>query len=279
MKVGFQGESGAFSEEAALALFGAGIETRGYADFDALVAAVDAGEVDRGLLPCENSIYGSIARAYDLLYAHERVTIVDETRLNVEQCLIGVPGAGAEGIERVLSHPVALEQCRAFLAQRPGVRAEAAEDTAGAVRTIVAHGDVRVAAIGPALAAERYGGTVLARAIQDEDENVTRFFAIAAAGAPAATALAEATNGTGAPPSGHGRACLAFALPHAAGSLHLALGKIADAGLNLRSLVARPRPKRPFEYVFYVELDCPPAFDAPALARQISDQSRVLGRY
>jgi len=262
--VGFQGESGAFSEEAARELFGVAAETRGYTDFDALVGAVDAGEAAYCLLPFENSMYGSIARSYVLLYAHPRVAIVDETRMNVEQCLVGVPGARLDRVERVLSHPVALEQCRAYLASLPGVRVEVAEDTAGAVRTIVAGGDPRAAAIGPAFAAQRYGGTVLARAIQDAHENVTRFFAIALDGAARAP---------------KGRACFAFVLAHAAGSLHQALGKIAAAGLNLRSLVARPRPEHPFEYVFYVELDCPPEFDAAALAREISEESRVLGRY
>jgi 3-deoxy-7-phosphoheptulonate synthase len=261
---GFQGESGAFSEEAARAYFGEEMETRGYADFDALVEAVDAGEASYGLLPCENVIYGSIARAYDLLYAHDGVTIVDETRLNVEQCLIGMPGAKAAGIERVLSHPVALEQCRRFLSGRPQMRAEAVDDTAGAVRAVIAAADPRVAAIGPAQAAGRYGGEVLARAIADVAENVTRFFVIARRGTAGA---------------GRGRACVAFALAHETGSLHRALGRIAEAGLNLRSLVARPYPGRPFEYVFYAELDCPPACDLHALVRRVAGESRVLGRY
>jgi prephenate dehydratase len=269
MVIGFQGESGAFSEEAARGFFGESIATRGYVDFDALVAAVDTGAVDLGLLPCENSIYGSIARAYDLLFAHERIAIVGETRLRIEQCLIGPPGARLDAIERVISHPVALEQCRAFVAARPGLRVEPVDDTAGAVRTVVEGRDPKTVAIGPALAAQRYGGALLARGIQDEAENVTRFFAIARRGDSAAHL----------PQAPLGRACLAFALAHQTGSLQGALAQLADAGLNLRSLVARPLPKRPFEYLFYVELDCPPEFDLDGLARAISGEGRILGRY
>ncbi|MGC2244083.1 MAG: prephenate dehydratase domain-containing protein, partial [Candidatus Aquilonibacter sp.] len=111
MLVGFQGEPGAFSEEAAAGLFGA-IESRGYPTFDALVDAVDAGEVPCGLLPCENSIHGPVTRAYDLLYAHPRVAIIDETVHRIVQTLIGIEGASLDDIRRVESHPVALEQCR-----------------------------------------------------------------------------------------------------------------------------------------------------------------------
>jgi len=114
MIAGFQGERGAFSEEAAQALFGA-VETRGYLTFDALVAAVDTLEVTHALLPCENTIAGPIARAYDLLFAYDRIRIVGEVTQPIEQCLIALPGAKIEDIQYVASHPVALEQCRAFL--------------------------------------------------------------------------------------------------------------------------------------------------------------------
>ena len=263
MRIGFQGEPGAFSEEAARTYFGGEIATVGFLDFDALVGAVDRREVAYGMLPCENSIYGSIARAYDLLLAFDGVTIAAETQHAIEQCLIGPPGARMERVRTVRSHPVALEQCRRFFAANPQLRREVAEDTAGAVRDAVAHGDPAVAAIGPALAAQRYGGELLERAIQDETENLTRFFVIAS--------RAHASDGE--------RACIAFVLAHEPGSLVRALATIAQRGLNLRSLVARPRAGRPFEYVFYAELDCPRELDAAALANEISRDSRLLGRY
>ncbi|HUA10201.1 MAG TPA: prephenate dehydratase domain-containing protein [Candidatus Acidoferrales bacterium] len=263
MIVGFQGEPGAFSEEAAGALFGA-VQTRGYPTFDALVEAVDRGDISLGLLPCENSIHGAVARSYDLLYGHPRVRIVDETVHRIEQALIGVPGARLEDIRRVESHPVALEQCRRFLAGMSGVEIAPVADTAGAVRAIVERGDPGCAAIGPAACARRYGGTVVADAIQDEAENFTRFFAIARDGAPRRRL---------------GRAVLAFVLAHEPGSLYRALGFFAERNLNLRSLVARPLPGRPFEYVFYAELECPEPADAERIAQAIGAAARLLGWY
>jgi prephenate dehydratase len=263
MIVGFQGEPGAFSEEAATGLFGP-VETRGYLNFDALVEAVDRAEVPFGLLPCENSIHGPVTRPYDLLYAHPRVRIVDETVHRIVQTLIGPPGAALEAIRRVESHPVALEQCRKFLAAMPEVEVVPVADTAGAVRDVVRRGDPSVAAIGPPASAQRYGGVILAQAIADEPENYTRFFGIAREGTPRRSL---------------GRAVLAFVLPHRSGSLHAALGALAERELNLRALVARPLPGRPFEYIFYAELDCPNAVQAQAVMEAVGGESRLLGWY
>jgi prephenate dehydratase len=264
MIVAFQGEAGAFSDEAARALFGEDVVTRGYASFGALVEAVAHHDARFGLLPCENTIHGSIARAYDLLYEHESVKIVDETTHRIEQTLVGAEGATLEGIESIASHPVALEQCRSFLAERPAVRVEVHDDTAGAVRAVAERGDPRSAAIGPALAAKRYGGTILARGIQDEPDNYTRFFVIAADGVSRRRL---------------GRLAFAFVVPHEPGSLYRALGVIAQRGLNLRSLVPRPQPKRPFEYAFFAELECPDHVDVEELMSAIAPHTRVLGRY
>lgn len=260
---GFQGEPGAFSEEAAQRLLGE-VDTRGYRTFEALVAAVDSGEVTHGLLPCENTIAGPIARAYDLLSEYDSLTIVDETTHRIEQCLIGTVGATIEGLDRVASHAVAIEQCRRFFARHPHVRIDVADDTAGSVRQIVENGDPHAGAIGPALAAERYGGIVLQHRVQDDADNLTRFFLISTRPVPR-RAL--------------GRACIAVTLPHQPGGLYDALGVIAAHGINLRSLVARPSRKRPFEYVFYLEIDAPQDVDVPALAASVDHNARILGRY
>ena len=240
MRVGYQGEPGAFSEEAIVALFGE-VPAQGFFDFDALVDAVDRGAVDVGLLPCENSLFGSIARSYDLLFEHPGVTIAAETVHPVVQCLIGMPGAGAGTLESIASHPVALEQCRTFLATLPRVTVVPAADTAGAVREMMARGDAAHGAIGPALSARRYGGVVLAHGVQDSADNATRFFAIARRPIEGLRAS--------------GKACLAFHLAHEAGSLYRALGTLSERALNLRNLVVRPRRDRPFEYTFYAEID------------------------
>lgn len=263
MIVGFQGEPGAFSEEAATGLFGP-VDTRGYLTFDALVEAVDSAEIPFGLLPCENSIHGPVTRAYDLLYAHPQVRIVDETVHRIVQNLIGVPGTRLDAIRRVESHPVALEQCRKFLASLHDLEIVPVADTAGAVRDVLHRNDPACAAIGPAASAQRYGGAILAGAIQDEAENYTRFFGIARDGAPRRSL---------------GRAVLAFVLPHRSGSLHAALGVFAERALNLRALVARPLPGRPFEYIFYAEVDCASDAETGRVATRLGGETRVLGWY
>lgn len=263
MLAGFQGEPGAFSEEAAQAYL-PGAQTRGFLSFDALVEAVDSRVVDCGVLPCENSIYGPVTRAYDLLYAYPRVRITGETIYRVVQALIGVPGARIEDLRRIESHPVALEQCRTFLASFPKAEIVPVADTAGAVRAIALAADPTRAAIGPASAAQTYGGVVLAASVQDESENYTRFFAIERDGSSRAQL---------------GRAVLAFVLAHRAGSLHEALGRFAQRGLNLRALVARPLPGRPFEYVFYAEIDCPQASTGSELVAELGEGARLIGWY
>jgi prephenate dehydratase len=261
--VAYQGEPGAFSDDAARRLV-PGAETLGFGTFDDAAAAVQGGKTDYALLPCENSISGSVPRVYDLLWADERLTIVDEIVYRVVQNLIGLPGATVEGLREVRSHPVALEQCRRFLGARPHVHSTIVADTAGAVREIARLGDPAVGAIASALAAERYGVRVLASAIQDVDDNFTRFFLLQRD----AAARGEPT-----------RACVALSLAHRPGALRDALGAFADAGLNLRTLVSRPSLEEPFTYRFYCEV-------APAAREQLDEAlahvdgaSRVLGYY
>ncbi len=178
MIVGFQGEAGAFSDAAARRLR-PGAQTRGYESFDALVAAVDGGAIDAALLPVENSIAGSIARAYDLLWDYRRLHAIAETALPVEMNLIGTPDADEANIREIRSHPVALEQIHRFAGAHPAWKRVAVADTAGAVAEIVALGNPAIAAVGPALAAELYGGRVLRAAIQDDPRNFTRFYLLA----------------------------------------------------------------------------------------------------
>ena len=144
--VGFQGEPGAFSDEAARLLV-AGADTRGYRTFDDLVAAVDVAEVDLALLPVENSIYGAIARAYDLLWDYPVLRIVDEIVFAVVQNLIGMPTATLADIREVRSHPVALEQVRRLFETHPEWRRIVVDDTAAAVAQVVELGDKTIAAI------------------------------------------------------------------------------------------------------------------------------------
>lgn len=171
--IGFQGEDGAFSDEAARAL--GARETRGFTSFDALLAAVESGEIAAALLPWENSISGPVAAARSALERRPGLRVEREHAHAIEQCLLGVPGASFEGLRRVHSHPVALAQCGAFFARHPQLEPVPSYDTAGAVREIATQADPADAAIGPALCARRYGAAVLRRAVQDRASNVTRF--------------------------------------------------------------------------------------------------------
>jgi len=263
MLVAYQGEPGAFSEDAARKLL-PDAETRGYGTFDEVFYAAVGGEVDYALMPVENSISGAVPRVYDLLYAEPRARIVAETVYRVEQNLIGIAGATLDDLREVRSHPVALEQCRAFFARHPAIRPHVVADTAGAVREIVALGDPGVGAIASALAAERYGAHLLERAIQDTQENFTRFFLV----------RRDVT-----PPPLPTRACVALVLPHRAGSLRDALSAFADAGLNLRTLVSRPALDTPFTYRFYVEIEQADAARLSAALGEIAGEARILGTY
>jgi prephenate dehydratase len=262
--VGFQGEPGAFSEEAAGALI-PGASARGYRTFTMLIDAVASGEIDAALLPIENSISGQIAGNYDLLWNHPELAIIDETVHRVIQSLIALPGAGIEDIVEVRSHPVALEQCGRLFAAHPQWRRTVVDDTAGAVREIVAEGNKAVAAIGSRAAAQRYGATILTESVQDNPDNFTRFFLVCRGAA-----------GT----RRQGRACVAIALADRPGSLRDALSAFADEKLNLRSLVSRPAPDEgPFKYRFYCEIE---NAEPEALKRALSHidgKTRVLGAY
>jgi prephenate dehydratase len=270
--VAYQGHPGAFSDVAARELV-PGAESRGYPSFDAAAEALASGEVDYAVLPVENAIAGPVPRNYELLWEHAALRIRGETMLPIEMCLIGTPGASLEGVREVRSHPVALEQVHRLIAAR-GWRRSTASDTAGAVREIVAHGDASLAAIGPALAAEIHGGTILARGVQDESENYTRFFLVG-------PALTDVTLSL---PKGQGdiegdKACVGISVEDRPGSLRDALSAFADRAIDLRFLIARPDRRVPFRYRFFVELtNVDDARLAAALA-EIGGEQRILGRY
>lgn len=262
-RVAFQGEPGAFSDDAARTLV-PGADTIGCGTFDDAVASVQGGDADFALMPVENSISGSVPRVYDLLWADPRLSIVDEIVYRVVQNLIGLDGATLETLREVRSHPVALEQCRNFLVAHPHVHATIAADTAGAVREIVNAGDRTVGAIASRLAAERYRARVLAPAIQDIEDNFTRMFLLQRDG--------RARNA-------QSRACVALSLVHRPGSLRDALAAFADCGLNLRTLVSRPSLEEPFTYRFYCEIAPATEADLSAALEKIDGTARVLGFY
>lgn len=272
-RVAFQGELGAFSEEAVRVFFGAGVEPVARREFTDVAAAVTGGAVEFGLLPVENTLAGSVVAAYDVL-ATQPLRIVGEVVTPIHHCVLGLPGATLEGLARVRSHPVALAQCTRWLAARPGVQAVAAYDTAGAARDVAAGGDPSLGAIAGRGAAERYGLEILAADVEDRPDNQTRFLVVVARDADAsASAL---------PAGGAMKTALLAETANTPGALVGILAPFAARGINLSKLESRPTGE-PWRYRFLIELDADANGDdaAAALAEAGRHASRldVLGTF
>ena len=177
-RVAFQGERGAFSEEAALKLLGAEIELVPRRTFADLYDSLDNGAADYLLAPVENSIAGVVRASVDLLNTKSLRTI-DEIQIKIEQHLIGCPGATFEAIETVQSHPTALAQCSVFFTTHSQLEPVVADDTAGSVAEVIRCGDPKRAAIAGQRAADLYGASILRKSIQDHSNNYTRFLLLA----------------------------------------------------------------------------------------------------
>jgi prephenate dehydratase len=235
--VAFQGEHGAFSEEAVRSHFGAEVRTLPCRAFEDIFAAVEEGRADFGALPVENSVAGSINKAYDLLLDHD-LKVWGEILLRVRHHLLALPGTTLDQITTVRSHPQALAQCERFI-NRHGWQAVPWYDTAGSAKELAAAPAPGVAVIASRLAAEMYGLEVLVPGIEDLEFNYTRFFII----------------GRGEPPKAErAKTSLVFATAHVPGALVACLNEFATRGINLTKLESRPRRNRPWHYVFY--LDC-----------------------
>lgn len=178
-RVAFQGEHGAFSEEAALKLLGDEIELVPRRTFADLYDSLDSGVADYVLAPVENSIAGVVRASVELLES-KSLNILDEVQIKIEQHLIGCPGATFDEIETVQSHPTALAQCSGFFAAHPQLTRVVADDTAGSVAEVIRRGDPKRAAIAGQRAADLYGATIIRRSIQDHVENYTRFVLLSA---------------------------------------------------------------------------------------------------
>ena len=237
MCVAFQGERGAYSEEAAQALWGREVALLPCATFDDVFVAVEEGKCDRGVVPVENSLAGSIHRNYDLLLRHN-LYIVSEFNLRVSHCLIGYPGITLGEIRRVYSHPQALAQCEHSLRELGQVEVIATHDTAGSVRLIQEQGLRDAAAIASDTAAARYGMAILRRGFEDEKTNYTRFLALSR----------EAVV-----PEGEAKTSVAFAGKNEPGLLFRCLSAFALRNIDLTKIESRPIRGVPWEYIFYLD--------------------------
>ena len=267
MKIAIQGEPGAFSHEAALKL-AAGAEILPCALSADVFAALDSGAVNAAAIPIENSLAGSVLEHFDLLLSHD-VRVVEETLVRIRHNLIALPGATTAGITRVYSHPIALAQCRRFLAAHPGMKAIAFYDTAGSVKQLAELNDPSVAGIASQAAAACYGARILESGIEDDPENYTRFFLVRRA--------AEAVTD---PESN--KMSLAFSLENRPGSLVSALSALSVMGTNLTKIESRPVHGRPWEYIFYVDCQIGSAVEGQRALEALGAHCgmvKELGRY
>ena len=283
MRIGFLGPEGTFSHEAVLAATAAGTDDSAElvplpTIYEAVVAVQD-GRVDRALVPIENSIEGSVSATLDALALEtDRVAIIGETVHAISQCLIAPGPVTLDTVRVVVSHPHASAQCARFVREHlPGAEVVATSSTADAVRLAAEHGDGWVA-LGPQLAAARYGCTVLRAGIEDRAGNETRFVWLAAGGTTPATPTTD-------DPMPRFKTAIVFwgAGTGAPGWLVTCLSELSSRGVNLTRIESRPSKRALGEYMFFA--DCEGAAGAPALAEALTALSghvevlRVLGSF
>lgn len=242
--VAYAGTEGAWGHLAAQRHFsarGENVEYRAYPTFKAVMEGVKSGESHYGMIPIENSTAGPVYENYDLL-AQMDLALVGEEIQPVDNCLLAVGDVPVESIRRILTHPNPIAQCSHFLAGLPHARVEAFSNTALAARKVRDDADPTQAAIGSADAARIWGLTIIARNINDQKENFTRFVVVGPQHLPCDTRVASKTS-------------LIFVTRHEQGALVGCLNVLANKGLNLTKLESRPRPGAPWEYVFYVDFE------------------------
>ena len=266
-RVAFQGAPGAFSEQAAVKLLGEEITLVPRPTFESLFLAIDDKKADYILAPIENSLAGFVHTCFDLLL-DSNLYVIGEVIIPISHCLIGCPGASFETIRSVESHPVALDQCRRFLAANPQIRRIAAEDTAGSVERVVSRGDPTRAAIAGKGAAEKYGGMVLREHLEDSSENYTRFLLLSPV--KEFSVVADKLS-------------IVIELPHQPGALHSALEPFARRDIDLLKIEGRPVKGRPWEYCFYLDVrgsaNDGEVIETLAELQRSRVETRILGAY
>lgn len=266
-RVLYQGEPGAYADEAAALFFGEDVPRTHVETWEDIFLALREGRADYGVLPIENSSTGSISQVYDLL-AQYGAYIVGEQTVRVEHCLVALPGACLDGIREVCSHEQGLRQCAEFLKAHPDWRAVPRLNTAESAKYVAERGDLTLAAICSRRAARLYGLDILAERIHFNAQNDTRFVVVSPvmerrAGCDKVSAL--------------------FVLPHRSGSLHEIMTIFAVNGLNMMKLESRPIVGRSWEYLFFVDFTgdlAAPGMDGVLLElSQTAEGFRVLGNY
>ncbi|MFW6096847.1 MAG: prephenate dehydratase [Chloroflexota bacterium] len=264
--VAFQGERGAYSEQAVHQHFGRDVQALACRAFGDIFEAIHNGEAQHGMLPVENSLAGAVVSAYDQLMDHD-LRIQAEVVLKVEHCLMAPSGVALQDIKRAISHPQALAQCERTL-RRMDIEPIVHYDTAGAARDLAAEPQPNTAAIASALAAETYGLDILVHNLEDLPFNYTRFFVLGL---------------TDPPRDDPSKTSIVFTTGHEPGALHAVLRELAQRDINMTKIESRPRRNRPWHYLFYVDfeghVDQPGVQEALMGILKCASMLKVLGSY
>lgn len=275
LPIAFQGERGAFSEEAARKLAGAGIGVLPCVRFEDIFRAVKEGRAAGAAVPIENTLAGSVHENYDHLVNFELV-VTGETSVRIVHNLIAPPGVPFSRVRRVFSHPVALNQCLDFFARNPQMEKIPFYDTAGSVKMVMEERLKDAAAIASTVAAEIYGGRILRRSIESDRQNFTRFFLLR-------TPEFARRHPLRADEHAAWKTSVVFSTRNVPGALFRALSAFALRDLNLTKIESRPLRGKPWEYLFYLEflgrVDFPAARNALGHLGELADFLRVLGCY
>ncbi len=264
--VAFQGEPGAYSEQAIRQHYGTEATALPCRSFGEIFSAVQDGRSTLGMLPVENSLAGTVIPAYDLLIDHD-LRVQAEAIVRVEHCLMASPGTKLDEIKRVKSHHQALAQCEQTL-HRMNIEPINYYDTAGAARDLAANPEPETAVIASALAAHTYNLEILARNVEDLDFNYTRFFVLG-------RSEPERRD-----PS---KTSIIFTTRHVPGALYAVMRELAERDINLTKIESRPRRNRPWHYRFFVDFegheDDPSVQEALLGILKRSSFLKVLGSY
>jgi prephenate dehydratase len=268
--IAFQGELGAFSHSAALKLLGPKINLEPRSSFREVFESLRLGTVKAAVIPIENTLHGSVHENYDLLLDYN-FSISGETSIRISHQLIAMPGVRFQSIERVLSHPVALNQCKSFFQKYPRLVAEPFYDTAGSVKALKEKGLKNSAAIASETAAATYGGVILRKGVEDIKENFTRFFLLTKQPSKARSSKTPS------------KTSVVFSTANRSGSLFRAMACFALRDLNMTKIESRPFRGKPWEYLFYVDflgsLDEKKTQNALENLREATHFVKILGSY
>ena len=266
-KISYQGEPGAFSEQAARSFFGKRCVTVARESFREIFDDVSAGKSVYAMVPIENSLHGSVPQNYDLLWKH-RLFIVGELKLRISMNLLALPGTKLKNLAAVYSHPQALGQCERFLTSLKGVEINPFYDTAGAAKMIAMEGRTDAAAVASSQAAADYGLAILRAGIENDHRNFTRFLVVAKKESH---------------PRRRPKTSVIFATKNVPGALFKCLSAFALRNINLLKIESRPLVGAPWEYLFYVDIEgdarSEECVNALAHLRELTSSYRFLGSY